>query len=304
MNVTRNYDTVINALLFDLNGVDNYPRFTGSIATKDVLRNNDIIEVENIPLQTIVSDVSLQSGIYYGTLTQYLGFNSAFAKTYTFQSGTDYQQIISYIFNNNAFFAFPLVGAVDNDFAIPEGSTRWELLSALADEFAFTVEWDQTQNLYFIRPFETSPCRTITDRGYIQTSTKTMYNHVNVYNKSNMIVDVYTEDYFKVGAHSMSPVEMTTAMDRYNTIIYAQRLLKKERQGMKLITGVFDPSDYAQVVNDIGRLWDWDGIAYRVRTISIKNGAIIAVAGQEDDDMIMFDLNERADMRGMPRIWV
>lgn len=303
MNVTRNYDTTINALLFDLNGLDAYPRFTGSIASKAVLKNNDIIEVPNVPLQMICSDVGVQDDIYYATLTQYMGFPQLFAQTKTFQAGTDYQQIISHVFNENAFFLYPLVGQVESDYTITQGSSRWEVLGALAEDFAFTVEWNETQDLYFVRPFETSPCRSIEDRGYIQTSTKTMYNHVNVYNKNNIIIDVFTEDYFTVGAHSMTPVE-TSLNDRFSMITYAQRLLKKERQNMKLITGVFEPEEYGDIVHDIGRLWTWDGIEYRVRSISVKNGALVALAGQEDDEMIMFNLDEREDLRGMPSVWV
>lgn len=304
MNVTLNHDTTIPILLLEIKGIDAYPRFTGSITTETVIKNNDIIEVANIPLQFIVSNVGEQNNVYYGTLTQYMGFNQLFAQTYTFQAGAEYQQIISHIFNNYAFFLYPLVGKVETDYTITAGSSRWEVLGALAEDFGFTVEWDSIQNIYFIRPFEIDPCRSITDRGYIQLSSKTMYNHVNVYNKNNEFIDIYTEDYFKVGNFSMTPVEITSATDRFNMIQYAQKLLKKERQNRQIITGVFNSEDYGGIVNEIGRLWDWDGTIYRIRSIEIRNGALVVVGGQEDDDMIMFNLDEREDLRGRPSVWV
>ena len=304
MTVTLNYDTVIDTLTFDLSGVDAYPRFTGSVATEYQIKNNDIVELENIPCQFIISNVGEQNSIYYGTLTQYMGFNPLFAQNHTFQAGTRYQTIISYVFNDYAFFLYPVVGEVDAEFTITAGSLRWEVLGGLAQTFGFTVEWNQVQNIYFIRPFETSPCRDVSDRGFIKLSTKTMYNHINVHNKNNECVDVYTEDYFKVGRLSMNPVEVTTSTDRFNMIQMAQMLLKKERQNRQIITGVFDTADYGNAVNEIGRLWNWDNVIYRIRTVKIMNGALVVVGGQEDDNMIMFNLNEREDLRGLPSIWV
>jgi len=304
MNVTLNYDTTIETLTFDLNGVDAYPRFTGSMATETAIRNNDIIELTGIPMQFIISNVGEQDAIYYGTLTQYMGFNPLFAQNYTFQTGTKYQTILSYIFNDYAFFLYPLIGEVESTYTITAGSSRWEIIGALAQDFGFTVEWSQIQNIYFIRPFETSPCRDVSDRGFIQLSTKTMYNHVNVYNKNNESIDIYTEDYFKIGKMSMTPVEIVSANDRFNMIQYAQKLLKKERQNRQVITGVFDSDNYGGVVNEIGRLWNWDNTIYRIRSVKVMNGALVVIAGQEDDDMIMFNLDEREDLRGLPSVWV
>jgi len=303
MNVTLNYDTPIVALLISVNGLNVYPRYTGSITTLSKLINGDIIEIPNVPLQLIVENVTVQNSIYYAQLKQYIGFSSHFNQSQIFQNGTKYQIILSEILNNHAYFVFPLTGQVSSDYTITAGSSRWEVINMLAEEFGFTLEWNQVQNVYFVRPYEDQPCRSVTGRGFIKVSSKGTFNHCTVHNNVNEVVEVFTEDYFKVGPSKMVPIESTTK-DRYNLLLFAEKTLKKERQNKQIITAGFPSEEYGDMVNEIGRCWDWNGVNCRVRSVSIQNGALVVVAGQENEEILKYNLDERQDLRGLPHIWV
>jgi len=305
VKVIKNYDTLIEVELLEINGVDTYPRYTGSIVTANEIKNNDVIEISKaVPLEMLVQEVYEQNGIYYGELMQYMGFPSKFDKGRKYDPNTEYQKIISDIFNEEVYFVRPVIGKVEESYNIPAGGSRWEVLNALSKEFGFTAEWNKEQRVYFVKPVESFPIRSIEDRGYISVSSKPVYNHANVYNKKNEIVDIYTEEYFKIGEHSMTPVEVNGSYDRANMIEYGKRLLRLERQDKLLITGIFDMEEVPEMVNEIGKVWDWDSVYCRVRTLSIKNGAFVVVAGQENEEFILMDVGELEDLRGMPRVWI
>jgi len=305
MILYKNYDTPLHSLDLSIKGLDAYPRFTGGLLTDSEIQRNDIVTLgATVPLEMLVTKIVDWNGFSMCTLEQYTGISLSFSQTKTLSAGSDYQAVIREVFGDIVFFEYPMVGKIDKEMTINSGSSRWEIIQALSEEFSFNVKWYESDRLYMVKPKTSHPIRTLNSSVYEKYANQELFNHVTITNEKNESIEVFTEDYFIVGANKMTPLSTTVVSDRYNMIKYGERVLKKERQTKCLMTGALPIAEYPEIVNEIGELWVWNGRQCRIRSIEVTGNSFVCVAGQENEEMLSFDLDSERELRGLPLIWL